>query len=178
MKLPVFKYHTDPLSTGSIVKSNNECRCCGRKTGVIYAGPVYAEEELVEAVCPWCIANGAAAKKFEATFTDEANIGDGEVSVVAETEHEVSRRTPGFSGWQQERWLGCCDDAAAFLGPVGKKELQKFGPKAVAAVREECGLEDEEWKSYFAALHRDDGPTAYLFRCLHCGGFKAYSDCH
>jgi len=178
VKLPPFKYHPDPLATGSVLKSDKECRCCSKKTGYIYAGPVYAEEELAQAFCPWCISNGTAAEKFDATFTDEAVIGDGEVAVSTETEDEVSRRTPGFSGWQQERWLGCCDDAAAFLGPVGKKELQKLGTKAVTAVQEECGLEDEEWKSYFAALNRDDGPTAYVFRCLHCGDFKAYSDCH
>jgi uncharacterized protein CbrC (UPF0167 family) len=29
---------------------------------------------------------------------------------------EVSQRTPGFLGWQQERWLYHCSDAAAFLG--------------------------------------------------------------
>jgi uncharacterized protein CbrC (UPF0167 family) len=177
MDLPAFKYHPDPLATGSVVKSGGQCRCCGRKTGFIYAGPVYAEEELDRSFCPWCIANGVAAKKFDATFTDEAGIGDGEVPVSAETEDEVSRRTPGFSGWQQERWLGCCDDAAAFLGPMGRKELEKLGAKAAAAVREECGLEGEEWESFLRELDRDNGPTAYVFRCLHCGKLRAYSDC-
>jgi len=177
MKLPIFKYHPDPLATGSIVKSDVECRCCGRKTGYIYAGPVYAEEELDQTICPWCIADGSAAEKFDATFTDESGIGDGEVTVSSEVEEEVSRRTPGFSGWQQERWLACCDDAAAFLGPMGREELDKLGSKAVDAVREECGLEDEEWTDYLKALNRDNGPTAYVFRCLHCGNLKAYSDC-
>jgi len=177
MQLPVFKYHPDPIATGSIVKSDQECRCCGKKTGFIYAGPVYAEEELDQAFCPWCIADGTAAEKFDATFTDSAGIGDGEVSLSAGIEEEISRRTPGFSGWQQERWLGCCDDAAAFLGPMGRKELKKLGPKAAAAVREECDLEGEEWEEFLGALNRDEGPTAYVFRCLHCGNFKAYSDC-
>ena len=178
MKLPIFKYHPDPLASGSIVESDQQCRCCGKKTGFIYAGPVYAEDELDQAICPWCIADGSAADKFDATFTDESGIGDGEVAVTPEAEEEVARRTPGFSGWQQERWLGCCDDAAAFLGPMGRKELEKLGPTALAAVHEECGLEDEEWTDYFEALNRDDGPTAYVFRCLHCGKLKAYSDCH
>lgn len=177
MKLPVFKYHPDPLATGSIEKSDVECRCCGRKTGYIYAGPVYAEEELDQVICPWYIADGSAAEKFDATFTGESGIGDGEVAISSEVEEEVSRRTPGFSGWQQERWLGCCDDAAAFLGPMGRQELNKLGPKAVDAAREECGLEDEEWTDYLKALNRDNGPTAYVFRCLHCGNLKAYSDC-
>ena len=177
MKLPIFKYHPDPLATGSIVESDTPCRCCGKPRGYIYAGPVYAEDELDQAICPWCIAEGSAAEHFGASFTDEVGIGDGEVAVSPEVEDEVARRTPGFSGWQQERWLGCCDDAAAFLGPVGCKELKKLGAPAIEAVRQECGLEDEEWTKYFNALNRDDGPTAYVFRCLHCGNIKAYSDC-
>jgi uncharacterized protein CbrC (UPF0167 family) len=177
MKLPVFKYHPDPLATGSIMQSDKKCRCCGRTTGFIYAGPVYAEDELDQAICPWCIADGSAAEKFEATFTDESGIGDGEVTVTAEVEEEVARRTPGFSGWQQERWLGYCDDAAAFLGPAGRQELEQLGSKAVEAVRQECGLEGGEWKDYLKSLDRDKGPTAYVFRCQHCGKLKAYSDC-
>jgi len=178
MKLPVFKYHPDPLDTGSIVKSGKKCRCCGKKTGFIYAGPAYAEEELDQVICPWCIADGSAAERFDATFVDESGIGDGEVAVSSEVEEEISRRTPGFSGWQQERWLGCCNDAAAFLGTMGRSELEKLGPKALNAVRKECALQDQEWADYLKALDRNKGPTAYLFRCLHCGGLRAYSDCH
>ncbi len=37
---------------------------------------------------------------------------------------EVSGRTPGFSGWQQERWLVHCGDACAFLGPAGRTEIR------------------------------------------------------
>jgi uncharacterized protein CbrC (UPF0167 family) len=177
LKLPAFKYHPEPLATGSIIISNRGCRCCGKKTGYIYAGPVYAEDELDQSICPWCIADGSAAERFEAMFTDDSSIGDGEVVVAAEALEEVARRTPGFAGWQQERWLGCCDDAAAFLGPMGRKELEKLGPKAVAAVRNECGLKGEEWESYLQALNADNGPTAYVFRCRHCGRMKAYSDC-
>src|SRR6266542_1799858 len=38
--------------------------------GYVYVGPVYAIEELDEAFCPWCIADGTAAAKFDAEFTD------------------------------------------------------------------------------------------------------------
>jgi len=178
MKLPKFKYHPDPLATGSIEKSDKKCRCCGKKTGFIYAGPVYAEEELDHSICPWCIADGSAAERYDATFTDESGIGDGEVSVSDKIVQEVSQRTPGFAGWQQERWLGCCDDAAAFLGPMGHVEVKKLGPAAVKAVRDESGLDGAEWEDYFNELNRDSGPTAYIFRCLHCRGFRAYSDSH
>lgn len=56
MQLPSFKYHLDPLSTGSITESESICECCEESRGYIYTGPVYAEVELVDAICPWCIA--------------------------------------------------------------------------------------------------------------------------
>jgi len=178
MSLPEFQYHPDPIATGSVEQSDEECQCCGKKTGFIYTGPVYAEDELDNAICPFCIADGSAADKFDAMFTDDDEIGDGEVEISPEVVEEVSRRTPGFSGWQQERWLGCCEDAAAFLGPAGREELEQLGKEAIEAVREERGLEGDEWEEYFDSLNRDEGPTAYVFRCLHCGKLKAYSDSH
>jgi len=61
---------------------------------------VYAIEKLEKAICPWCIADGTAAQRFDAQFTD---IGWGVPDDVPEQVRlELSRRTPGFSGWQQE----------------------------------------------------------------------------
>lgn len=180
MKLPEFKYHPDPLATGSIIESDAECECCGRARGFIYTGPVYAEEELSDALCPWCINDGAAHEKFDATFTDEDGIGDDESgeSVPEEVMAQVSQRTPGFSGWQQERWWTHCGDAAAFIGRAGHEELSAHGPEAIAAIQESAGLSDgKEWNEFFAALHKEGSPTAYLFRCVQCGALGGYQDC-
>src|SRR5690606_1019313 len=75
MDLPVFKYHPDPIGTGSIVESDTECACCGRARGYVYAGPVYSEEEYNECICPWCISDGSAHEKLDASFTDEDGVG-------------------------------------------------------------------------------------------------------
>jgi uncharacterized protein len=61
---------------------------------------------------------------------------------------------------------------------MGRLELERMGEAAIEAVRQESALEGPEWDRYFLALDREGGPTAYLFRCLHCGRFLAYSDCH
>ena len=29
MELPAFKYHPDPVATGSVLRSEAECCCCG-----------------------------------------------------------------------------------------------------------------------------------------------------
>jgi uncharacterized protein len=173
---PDFAYHPDPRGTGFVIKSDARCDCCGLARGYIYAGPVFAVEELDEALCPWCIADGSAAKKFDCHFTDVGfGVPDG---VPDEVTDEIAQRTPGFSGWQQEHWLYHCGDGAAFLGVVGRNELAPY-PDAIEVLRHEHDEYDwppEEVEQYLAALAKDGQPTAYLFRCRRCAQHLAYSD--
>lgn len=173
MHLPTFKYHPDPIATGSVETSDAQCLCCGRNRGFIYVGPVYAQEELDQKICPWCIADGTAARKYDATYTDEEGIGtygDGR-PVPQNVIQEVARNTPGFSGWQQEQWWSHCGDAGAFLGAAGHKELKTFGTEAITSIRESTGLPPgQAWEDFFRALDKDGSPTAYLplhkMRCV------------
>src|ERR1017187_5056048 len=139
MTLPKFKYHPEPIDTGSVVKSEGECVCCKKSRGYIYTGPVYAEDELDDCICPWCIADGSAHERLDAEFHDAEGIPGGKFFDAPDVEssviEEVCFRTPGFSGWQQEEWFTCCDDAAAFLGAIGYKELTQRWPQAIQAVR-------------------------------------------
>jgi uncharacterized protein len=178
--LPKFRYHPDPLSTGSIVPSDAICRACGQSRGYIYAGPVYAQEDLQDSLCPWCIADGAAAARFDAEFIDAAGVGDhGSWDPVSpEIVDTVSRRTPGFSGWQQESWWTHCGDAAAFLGPAGYPDLIQRWPSALPTIRAQLRMSEDQWREYLEAMNRDSGPTAYVFQCLHCGQLGGYSDHH
>jgi uncharacterized protein CbrC (UPF0167 family) len=73
-------------------------------------GAAYAVEELDQELCPWCIVDGSAAERYEAEFTQV----DGKVPF--EVRRAVETRTPGFTRWQDERWLVHCGDAAVFLG--------------------------------------------------------------
>ena len=179
--LPTFRFHPDPLGTGSVQPSDEECTVCGQVRGHIYVGPVYAEDEYEECICPWCIADGSAHKRLEAMFHDPDSIGgvggrDWDRVPPASVD-EIALRTPGFSGWQQERWWSHCGDAACFIGRAGHAELQRAGPTAIAAIREDAGrMSDEEWDWFFRALHKDMGPTAYLFRCLKCSAIGGYQD--
>jgi uncharacterized protein len=117
---PEFPYHPDPRSTGFVVESDTNCRACGEARGCVYTGPVYAAEELAGALCPWCIADGTAAQKFDAEFTDAgAAVPD---DVPQEVLEELAHRTPGFSGWQQEHWLYHCGDGAAFVGLADRRD--------------------------------------------------------
>jgi uncharacterized protein CbrC (UPF0167 family) len=181
MQPPTFKYHPDPVATGSVVESDAECVCCGQARGLIYDGPTYAVEEYESCICPWCIADGSAHEQLDASFTDEAGVGGcGQWDAVPEAVvSEVAHRTPGFSGWQQEQWWTHCGDAARFLGRAGRTELEGFGPAAIDAIRASTGLDDgPEWRRFFAALDKEGSPTAYVFQCSICGALGGYQDCH
>ena len=172
MELPEFPYHPDPRATGSVVASDTSCVVCGLTRGFVYTGPVYSQEELVDCLCPWCIADGSAARKYDAEFTD---VGWGvPADIPAAVVLEVAGRTPGFAGWQQEHWLYHCADAAAFLGRVGWQELQSY-PDAVESLRRETPRADGVG-DYLMALDKEGEATAYLFRCRHCRCHLAYSD--
>jgi len=177
MELPSFPYHPDPLASGSVIASDAECRCCGQRRGFIYAGPVYCEDDLEEVLCPWCIADGSAHEKFDATFTDAAGFPDDIPEAVIE---EVACRTPGFATWQEGVWLTCCGDAASFLEPVGWPEIQARFPYAEATLMtyivQELGISGSAATRTLHALNRDSGPTAYIFQCRHCDAQPAYLD--
>ncbi len=175
--LPPFVYHPDPVATGSVVVSDEVCVACGRARGYIYDGLPFAREELESCICPWCIADGSAAGRFRATFNDLE--GEEWREVPEAVIDEVLRRTPGFTGWQQERWFAHCRDAMVFLGPAGFAELSAVGAEALEAVADELRTDrtDDGWlEEYLHSLDRDGEPTAYLFRCRHCGAYRGYSD--
>lgn len=176
MTLPKYAYHPDPIATGSIVASDDSCICCGQARGFIYKGPVYTTHEIRDRLCPWCIADGTAHRKFDAEFTDANGVGGcGDWDKVPDlVRHEVVHRTPGFSGWQQEQWWTHCGDAGEFLGPMGYEEAAALGPELLEAFN--CGYTSPYREEYLKALDRNHAPTGYAFRCRHCGTLGGYSD--
>ncbi len=112
---PEFPYHPDPRKTGSIATSRARCTVCGHTYGLVYTGPVFATvDEFDGALCPWCIADGAAAARLGVEFTDVGD--DVPPNVPGLVLDEITQRTPGFTGHQQEHWLYHCGDGAAFIG--------------------------------------------------------------
>lgn len=176
--LPRFRYHPDPVATGAFEQQVGTCRRCGRARGWVYVVPPYAVENLRDALCPWCVADGSAAATFDATFTDLDPADAQAEGVPAAVLDEIAHRTPGFSAWQQERWLYHCGDGAAFLGAAGWPELADH-PEAVAQLREQAaswGFTGEDADAFVGSLDADGASTAYLFRCLHCHAHLAYAD--
>src|SRR5215472_4183672 len=141
--LPEFRYHPDPIATGTVKPSEKTCRSCDQSRGYIYTASVYAEEDLDEQICPWCIADGSAAAKFDATFSDADPLaGAGIDSSIIE---QVTKRTPGYVSWQQEEWLTCCKDACAFHGDADGEELEELSGKPLKKLLSAIEWTKEDW---------------------------------
>ncbi len=100
------------------------CDCCGKITNIYYNTPFFSVDNI-DYLCPVCIANGNAAKKFNGTFQDDYSVDEG-VEDMNKLD-ELIHRTPGYCGWQQEYWRAHCGDYCAFLGYVGAAELKSLG---------------------------------------------------
>lgn len=174
--LPQFKYHPYPLKTKAFIQTDQFviCDCCGNSTDIWYRSPFYAVE-TIHHLCPSCIANGMAAKKFNGEFQDSASVDDG-VKDGSKLD-ELVHRTPGYHGWQQEYWRAHCGDYCAFLDYVDYQDLKQRG------IVEEI-LDDAMWSEEMWGMKSEEllealdcgGVQGYLFQCLHCGKHLLWID--
>ena len=70
-ELPTFKYNPNAERLGILKKEKTTCPVCGQDRNYVYQGPFYCIDE-VEGICPWCIKDGSAAKKYDGEFQDAA----------------------------------------------------------------------------------------------------------
>lgn len=113
--IPIFPYHRDPVASGSLRESDVACDCCGETRGVLYKGVTYCLNE--PNLCPWCIADGSAASKFDAEFFD-AEFVDDEFNHVDLPEHfllDVFGRTIGFATFNPIGWWVHCGEPAEYV---------------------------------------------------------------
>lgn len=169
MELPAFRYHPDPVRSGSVVASAVECAACGKARGWVCSCPVYAEEDLDERLCPWCVADGSAHRKFDATFTDESVVDE---QVPPDAVREICERTPGYTAWQSGAWPACCGDGAAFVRSAGiaeiRAECHELEGDVLAHIVHEMGISGGAATRLLGSLDADRGPTVHVFRCLTC----------
>lgn len=172
--IPTFKYHPKCSENEVFEKARDgeqaTCMCCGKHSEYYYSQTMYAVED-VDCLCPQCIADGSAARKFDGEFIQDAE----SLEDAADKTDELFHRTPGLITWQGEYWLSCCNDYCAFIEYVGTKELEQMGiAEEVFADYEEQGQYDiDDVRSY---LEKNGSMAGYLFRCLHCGKHRIWVD--
>lgn len=163
-----FKYSPNIQSIGILKNEIGICQCCGKEVSQYYP-TMYCLEEI-DCICLECIKSGRAADTFQGQF-----IQDAEIDAVSDEMKldELFNRTPGYTSWQGEHWLACCDDFCAYIGDVGTKELV------------EMGIADDVFKDYDALdeyentrdyLVKSGSYCGYLFQCLHCGKYRLWVD--
>ena len=168
--LPKFRYYPDPVGTGVFEEGEaRTCPCCGKESTVYYYSEPYCIEN-VENLCPFCIASGEAARKYDASFIQDAE-WSGEPD--KEKDEELFCRTPGYLSWQGEHWLSCCNDYCEYLGKVGTKELKAMD--IADEVFSEYAKRDE-YADIEEYLVKDGSLCGYLFRCLHCKKYHLWVD--
>ena len=171
---PVFRYYRDPFGTGAFEQSDDPCDCCGRATGYRYHGFLYAEEE-VESICPWCVGNGSAARKFDGMFVDDEGLSGCSAKAVS----ELTERTPEFRSFQAAKWLVHCGEPAVYLMDAGYDELQQYGDETLQSVMDDlpAGMSEEKKQAFVRSLRKDGSCVAHVFECLHCKKVVAYGEC-
>ncbi|WP_419812911.1 CbrC family protein [Bacterioplanoides sp.] len=165
MDFPRFKYHPNPISTGAIKKSNEVCECCEQSRGYVYTASFYSQDE-VNSICPWCIADGSAAKKFDGTFSDDYPLQ--ESGIPDEVIEEVCERTPGYSSWQQEVWQSHCGMACEFHGDAEKEELSNLSGEPLKIFLRNEMIEPDIWKAILNNYEMGGNPAVYKFKCSEC----------
>jgi uncharacterized protein len=177
--LPKFPLFEDPVAAEVLEKSKSPCDCCGQSRGWVYTGPIYLEDDDEPTVCPWCIADGAAAAKFECRFNDAGVIshhpGDERDPPAAEMD-EVEQRTPGFDAWQGNYWFACCGHTCVFLGDADADDLQARWAAAVPTIIANAEGAFDAPEELIDALEAGDSVGVFVFRCSHCGKLGGYID--
>ncbi len=166
MALPFFKYHPDPVATGSVEACDGRCDCCGESNGFLYCSSFYCAEEIEPQICPMCIADGSAAEKWDGMFNDDFPLSEAGISAAIIA--EVGQRTPGFSSWQQERWETHCGDACAFYGDAPVAEVKALRGEALDDFLRREGLDKAGWSMIQRHYQPGGNPCIFKFVCLHC----------
>lgn len=162
--LPFFKYNPNAYKLGIIKKEPTNCPSWGQKREYIYDGPFYSTEEI-EGICPWCVKDGSASKKFNGEFQDS-----GSCDSVDKMEYldELIHNTPGYHGIQQEAWLSHCGDFCAFTEYVGWKDISSLKEELasdIGQIKEEYNFSQQDLERN---LVKKGSLQGYLFQCLHC----------
>ncbi len=168
MNLPTFKYHPDPAANGVIEKSPEKCACCGEARGYIYLGPVYPAKYEDAFLCPWCVADGSAAKKWNARFTNKMT-GPARKEPDESIREEVLRRTPSYIAYQDPMWLHHCGEGCAYIGEAEAEDLEDLHSDVEHWFLDTNEIDVDQWAEIKETYEQGGDPAIHKFSCLKCG---------
>jgi len=142
------------------------CQCCGKESQFIYTASFYSVSDNCK-FCPWCIADGSAAQKYDGEFSDPYPLLSEKIDQAIVK--EVCERTPGYHSWQQERWLAHCQDACEFHGDAPKHELLAFTGDDLSQFLYKYTMSQEDWKNLLDNYIEGGNPAVHKYKCRKCG---------
>lgn len=179
-ELPTFRFSPNAYDLGLFEMDDGICQACSRRRPMRYTSSFYSRENVAY-ICPWCVADGTAARVFDGEFSDSAGIegvsSDPTVPVTVDEDEarEVATRTPSYPSWQQEEWRSHCGRPCAFIGDIGSSDLAPYlkEPDFLADVDGGLGWDPDLLRT---SLSRGGDLAGYLFRCLTCGAHRLHVD--
>jgi uncharacterized protein CbrC (UPF0167 family) len=179
MELPQFRYSPNAYKIDVFEDTDGTCSVCNQQRNIKYNSSFYSEEEPVY-ICPWCVADGSAAQKYNGVFNDREGVetplgydsDETLQSTFDEKAEEVSQRTPSYISWQQEVWLSHCNEPCAFIGYADSKAIEPLLHEL------EADIENAGYDSNLITEHmsKEGSVVGYLFQCLHCGIHRLHVD--
>lgn len=155
------------------------CSVCGQARNCRYTGSFYAVDEP-DYLCPWCIADGSAARKYEGCFTDDyciegvsPNPADPPSTIPTNLLRAITDKTPTYHSWQQQTWLSHCNQPCVFLGYADKTTLAPFADEVLPDLKA-FNAKDYEW--LLEHLSKDGNIVGCLFACKCCGQHRLHID--
>ncbi|EJO0604148.1 CbrC family protein [Salmonella enterica] len=162
--LPQFTYVSDEYVKIVFVKTTSICDCCKRESHYRYSGPIYMTGDNDISLCPWCIHDGSAAKKYQASFNE---IYGEELAESVIT--KVCEQTPGYNSWQDQSWATHCNDACVYHGDATSEDVAEASAQTRQQWMRYYEQDAESW-SHFMKDYRPGGDQGvYKFICRHCG---------
>lgn len=173
MDLPQFKYHPDPLKTGSVVESEEICECCNKPRGYVYSGSMYTRNRP-NSICPWCISNGDAHRMFQIEFASlmPAVIDPKkpvEIQCSSEAFDELLHKTPGFSSYQEIEWPNHCEDFCEYHGIAKVADLRRISAEEKNRIFETSWIDDSELNDCLESKDTEELHHFIKFVCRSCG---------
>lgn len=178
MELPKFKYSPNAYSIDVFENDEDICSICNEERNIRYTGSFYSIDEP-DYICPWCIADGSAAKMYDGEFNDYCGIEgvspnpkDPKPKISKELLLEITKKTPSYKSWQQERWMTHCNEPCAFIGYADTETIEPLWEE----------LKDDIEKNRYGTdfiksnLSKDGSLVGYLFQCLHCNQHRLHVD--
>lgn len=181
MELPKFKYSPNAYDIDVFSKEEGICSICNQRRNVRYTSSFYSQEDP-EYICPWCIHDGSASKKYNGEFNDYAGIEgvsanpliEGKGNIPKDYLLEVSERTPSYISWQQEVWLTHCNEPCAFIGYADSEIIKPILDELKEDIENNIGYDPEIIQNH---LTTDGSLVGYLFQCVNCGKHRLHADC-